>query len=161
MENETKATRALFVLDPMGSVLMDSNNEFTELVEKYETECGLKLDARLEDVFNAVNATGVELIVFDWGGMSLGNSLMEHQIRTLHRWADDHPSALIVIRSALGSRWIDREIENEHMSPLSNVVVDAGQNGWRVAGQSQNLHHPGERLPGWWLKGRTAQSQDA
>ena len=147
MNNKTKATTALFVLDPRGSEHMDSKTEFEELLKQYRAQYGLTLNARRADFFIPANAKGMDLVVFDWGGMALGDSLMSDQIRGLYRWADDHPSALVVMRSALGSKWIDREIENEHMRPLSNVLVDAGQNGWRLAGQNDSLCHRGGDAP--------------
>ena len=40
-----------------------------------------------------------DLIVFDYGGMSVGNDLLSSNSRALIRWAQDHPSSLLLIAS--------------------------------------------------------------
>ena len=93
-------------LDPMGSSTangdeLTSTDEFDMLRAAFEARHGIRLDAVLRDVFDPIgdDAFGrCDLVIFDWGGMSLGNDLMGHQLRALLPWAEDHPSVLVVIR---------------------------------------------------------------
>ncbi|MCY3856760.1 MAG: hypothetical protein OXF78_10770 [Rhodospirillales bacterium] len=71
--------------------------------------------------------------------MSLGNDLLGHQIRALTRWAEDHPSALVIIRSMLSWNELQDEIRDEQLPALPNVIQDDG----RV------------RIPAWWLAAGT------
>ncbi|MCY4122579.1 MAG: hypothetical protein OXG72_16850 [Acidobacteria bacterium] len=55
------------------------------------------------------------MIVFYWGAMSLRNDLLGHQIRALTRWTEDHPSALVTIRSMLSGNELPNEIRDEQL----------------------------------------------
>ena len=66
---------------------------------------------------------GTDLILFDYGGMCLGNSLIEDNSRYLIRFAQDNPNVLCVIVS--GFTWrqaIARELENSGLTGMHNVV---------------------------------------
>lgn len=41
-----------------------------------------------------------EILFFDWGGMSLGNSLIEHFCRYIYKHAEDNPSKFFIMVSA-------------------------------------------------------------
>ena len=67
--------------------------------------------------------------------MSLGNDLLGHQVRALIPWAEDHPSALVIIRSMLSWQYLQDEIEDEQLPALPNVIYD-------------DRHM---QIPAWWL----------
>ena len=121
-----KVAPALIILDPMGSSQGTDDEEYGGIVELYGRNHGVRLEARRAEVFDPAEAEGVELIVFDWGGMSLGNDLIRHQIRALTRWSEDHPSALVVIRSMMSWSWLEAEIRDEQLPDLTNIVQDGG-----------------------------------
>lgn len=129
-----KVARALIVLDPMGSSQGTDEEEFAGIVELYDRLHGVRLEATRTDVFDPAEAEGVELIVFDWGGMALGNDLMGHQIRALTRWSADHPSVLVVIRSMLSWSYLETEVRDEQLPDLATMIQDKG----------------GLNLPEWW-----------
>lgn len=54
--------------------------------------------------------------------MALSNDLLGHQLRALIRWAEDHPSALVIIRSMLSWRYLQNEIEDAQVPALPNVI---------------------------------------
>ena len=75
------------------------------------------------------------MIFFDWGAMSLGNDLLEHQIRAVARWAEDHPSTLVIIRSMLSWNELQNDIAEEQLPALPNIIQDDGR----------------MEIPAWWL----------
>ena len=134
-----RTVRALVVLDPMAGLETTQEEELERIRQTCEEDHRLKLDTTLKDVFDPADAERAEIIVFDWGGMSLGNDLLGHQTRTLTRWAEDHPSALVIIRSMLSWNELQNEIRDERLPPLRNMIVDDGR----------------LQIPAWWLGTRT------
>ena len=98
-QRSLRTVRAVAIFDPARVTDTSPEKQFNELLLVYEQDHYLKLDARRADVFDPTEADRTELIVFDWGGMALGNNLLGHQLRALIRRAEDHPSALVIIRS--------------------------------------------------------------
>ena len=141
----TPRTRALIVLDAAAGGGQNQQDEFEHIVHVYEKRHGLPLDASLRSFFETDNADRTELVIFDWGGMSLGNNLLEHQIRALTRWAADHPSGLVIIRSRISWVQLQNEIEDEQLPALPNMIVD----------------EPGMSIPEWWTAGRAAARRAA
>ncbi|MYD95526.1 MAG: hypothetical protein F4Y02_17975 [Chloroflexi bacterium] len=131
-----RRVRALIVLDPMGTSAKPPELEYIEIRDDYRDFWGLHLDAERADTFRPDRIGVVDLIVFDWGGMAVGNSMLQHQLRYLLRWAEDHPSALVVIHSATSWRFLRWEIEDHQLPDLANVVFD-GEVEWDP--------------PDWWL----------
>ena len=125
--------RALVVLDPIGTMAQSADDEFDELVERWRVDYGLDLShAKRRDHFAPDDTDGVDLVIFDWGGMSIGNDLMGHQLRHLIQWAEDHPSGLVVILSGFAWQYVEHDI-SEDLPP--NVIQDNGD----------------MTLPAWWL----------
>ena len=61
---------------------------------------------------------------------------MGHQLHWVLQWAEDHPSALVVVRSRAG-RDLKDEFLDEQTPLLINVIVDHGE----------------LFLPDWWVNG--------
>lgn len=137
-ERDLRTVRALIVLNPMAGVDRTQVDEFKQIVQLYKEDHGLQLEATLRNAFDPAEAERAEMIVFDWGAMSLGNDLLGHQIRTLTRWAEDHQSALVIIRSMLSWNELQNEIENEQLPTLPNMICDDGR----------------MQVPAWWLAAR-------
>jgi len=70
---------------------------------------------------------GTDLVLYDFGGLMPGSSLMESNARALVQWASDNPNALIVIVSEMTYRnYFKYEAEEMGlMDGLHNVVCDA------------------------------------
>lgn len=90
--------KTAFWADLMGACGMTPEEEMKQQKEWAEEELGVKLDIHMPMNISQIEE-GTELVFFDYGGMMLGNSLMEDNSRHLVRWAEDHPSALVVIVS--------------------------------------------------------------
>ena len=134
-QRNLRTVRTLVVLDPMSGLDRTREDELRQILQTCENDHDLRLEATLKDVFDPADAEHAEMIVFDWGGMSLGNDLLGHQIRTLTRWAEDHPSALVIIRSMLSWNELQNEIRDERLPSLPNLIVDDGR----------------LQIPAWWL----------
>lgn len=66
---------------------------------------------------------GTDLIVFDYGGMLPGNSLMEDNSRRLIQYAQDHSSCLCMVVSTFTWRQaIHYEMQDLGLNDLHNVV---------------------------------------
>ncbi len=133
-ERDLRTVQALIVLDPMTGIEITQVDEFGQIVQLYKEDHGLQLDATLRDTFDPADAERADMIVFDWGAMSLGNDLLGHQIRTLTRWAEDHPTTLVIIRSMLSWNELQKEIEDEQLPALPNMICDDGR----------------MQIPAWW-----------
>ena len=129
---------ALVVLDPASTSGMTTADELRDIVEVWRDLHSIELDTTLRERFSphGRDADGCEVLIFDWGGMSLGNDLMEHQLRWVLQWAEDHPSALVVVRSRAGL-YLKHEFLDEQTPLLVNVIVDHGE----------------LFLPDWWVNG--------
>ena len=131
--------RALVMLDAAGGGGYTPDEEFAEIVVNWRDLYDIDIsNAKRSDTFSpsGQEADGCDLVVFDWGGASIGNDMLQHQVRWLINWAGDHPSALIVVRS-LASTFLEVAMEREDMPDLPNVIADTGD----------------LKLPNWWLAG--------
>ena len=52
-----------------------------------------------------------DVLFFDWGGMSLGNSLMEHFCRYIYKHAEDNPNRFYVMVSAFTTEAMEDAIK--------------------------------------------------
>jgi hypothetical protein len=98
MSNQT-AIRTCYFLDPMGSAGRTPEEEAIQQTGFFEDEYGCKLDYHMARNTSEIQ-DGTELLLFDFGGMMMGNSLCEDNSRRVIQWAEDHPSSLVVIISA-------------------------------------------------------------
>lgn len=132
-----RRARALIVLDPASVPGMTTEQEFDEIREAWRDLHDIELDATQAERFspNSPDADRCEVLIFDWGGMSLGSDLMQHQIRWVLQWTEDHPSKLVVIRSMAGL-YLKKAWYQEQTPLLVNLTIDHGE-----------LY-----LPDWWVK---------
>lgn len=64
-----------------------------------------------------------QTFMFDWGGMSLGNSLLEAFTRQLYKLALDNPSKDFVLLSTF-SEWAYRDLqEDRNLKSLPNIYT--------------------------------------
>jgi len=87
------------LVDPFASSLHTEEEEIANLIEDYTR---VLKPAKLD--FYQIHHMGevkpkTDLILFDYGGMSIGNDMMEHQSRDVVRWAKDNPSSLVMVVS--------------------------------------------------------------
>ena len=119
-----RKARALIVLDPFGATGFSPEEQYQALLLNWRELFDVELDARLVETFNprASEAEGCDLIVLDWGALGAQSHLMQEQVRWVVTWAEDHPSALVVIQSLAGD-FLEEEIERERMPKLANILI--------------------------------------
>lgn len=99
---------AAVLVDPWGSGDKDGNAEYDDHVAFLTAllKPARVTFARLRYMAPDVSA---DLLLFDYGGMTLGNDLLQSNSRALVRWVQDHPSALVLVASRFtwmhGIRW--------------------------------------------------------
>ena len=109
-----KAIRVALIVDDYGSVALDRTGdderaEYRDLLQRGLTPHALTFE---EPRYVSDNLRA-DLVVFDFGGMSLGNDLLADNSRRLIRWAQDHPSSLVVIASSFTyARGLEPELED-------------------------------------------------
>lgn len=68
---------------------------------------------------------GTELLLYDYGGMGFGSSLMESNAREAVKWAENHPNALLIVVSGFTYRnFIRYEMEEQGLLELPNIICD-------------------------------------
>lgn len=67
---------------------------------------------------------GTELVIYDYGGLMPGSSLMENNARAIIKWAENHSNGLVVVVSSFTySNFIRIEMEQQGLE-LFNIVCD-------------------------------------
>jgi hypothetical protein len=65
-----------------------------------------------------------ELVIFDFGGMMPGTSLMEDNAREIVKWADNHPNGLVIVASSFTyTHFVKYEMEELGLD-LFNIICD-------------------------------------
>lgn len=77
------------------------------------------------DVYDSPDAfeQSFQTLMFDWGGMSMGNSLLESFTRQLYKLAEDNPNKDFVLLSTF-SEWAYNDLkEYDNFKHLSNIYT--------------------------------------
>jgi len=88
--------KAIYVGDPVGDVESE-RNEIQENI-KNTTNINIKIDI-IEHLPKALRDIKFSILFFDWGGMSIGNSLLEHFCEYIVEHAHEHPSREYIVTS--------------------------------------------------------------
>lgn len=110
--------------DPMLSALVDTQEqEFKESVESPLEDRGILIDG-LRLVLTDMYPSGekYDYLFFDYGGMSLGNSLMESFCREIVRDADRYPNRTYIVVSTFTS-YAMKDAKEEFGTDLSNIFL--------------------------------------
>ncbi len=62
-----------------------------------------------------------DVLLFDWGGMSIGNSLLEHFSRDIIKLAEDNPNRLFVVISDM-TWYAFEDAKGEGLKDIQNIV---------------------------------------
>lgn len=70
--------------------------------------------------------TGTELVIYDFGGLLPGaTGLIESHTRSIVQWAQDNPSALVVVVSGFTwNHYIKQELEDHGLLDIPNITCD-------------------------------------
>lgn len=68
-------------------------------------------DIKCFDTPDCLYDESYDILFFDWGGMSLGNSMLEHFCRYIYKHAEDNPNKLFVMVSLFTKQAMTEAIE--------------------------------------------------
>jgi hypothetical protein len=149
--------KTAFFVDPVGSMGVTPEEEMQREKESLEDELGVKLDIHRVVHMGQIEQ-GTDLLLFDYGGMMMGNSLAEDNSRRVIQWAEDHPSALVVIISTFTYDHAVRDAIAEHLeletvpyqyskpegkqheTPIHNVVIESWRENF-IPDWFRDAHH--------------------
>jgi len=123
-----KTIKTAICVDIMGSGFgaRTSEMEIADHIEYYSGVFeGATLDwYRVTSIGTKTLQPGTELVLFDYGGMLPGNSLMEDNSSELIKWAQDNPNSLCLVVSDFTWRNAVRVEMDEMGLQLPNVIND-------------------------------------
>lgn len=124
---KTKAKKKLsvaIIVDLMGSSLGGPEEEIAEHKKTFAKYLP-KYDLEFTTPKCVMPDLEADLVVYDFGGMMPGTSLMDDNARAIVRWAGDHPSSLVVVVSSFTfGRYIEPEMEALGLKEIRNIVLD-------------------------------------
>lgn len=121
-ELSKKKLRVAIIVDFMGTSRQTADEEieehkknFSEILKGFTLEFSMPR-AVMPDLL-------ADLVIYDFGGVMPGNSLMEDNSRAIVKWASDHPSALIVVASShTFCAYVKPEMESLGLNKVQNIV---------------------------------------
>src|SRR5258708_28958370 len=94
------------ILDWMGSGGRTPEEEFSGVVKEFRESLSVRMDAyQARSAYPGASREGTELVLFDFGGVLPGSDMPERNAREIVRWAENHPSALVVVISQMTYDW--------------------------------------------------------
>lgn len=121
---KTLCGKILHVSDPMLSYSIDNQmQEFNECVELPLFDRGILVDGKrvyLHEYYP--HKESFDYMFFDWGGMSIGNSMMEDYCRLIATDAKEYPSRIWVVVSSFTSYAMEEAI-NEFGNDNHNIFT--------------------------------------
>lgn len=116
--------KIIHLADPMLSCLCQTQEEeFRQCVESPLEDRGILIDGlrvTLTDCYPV--GENFDYMFFDYGGMSLGNSMMESLCRNITSEAEKYPNRTFVVVSTFSS-YAMRDAKNEFGSELPNIFL--------------------------------------
>jgi hypothetical protein len=114
------------IVDPMGVGGLTPEQEIEQHKIKFSALIyPLELEI-IDSSFSPVIPDGTELVIYDFGGMLPGTSLMEDNARYVVKWASDHPNSLVVVVSDYTYNvYIKQEMIDLGMDDLYNIILDS------------------------------------
>lgn len=117
----SKILKTAIIVDLFGTSMSTPEEEVQNLVETYEKNFGISLKVH-QPVWPSEIEPSTKLVLFDYGGMMPGNSLMQDQSRELITWADNNPNSLVVVVSAFTYNNAIEEELNENGLVFNNII---------------------------------------
>lgn len=118
--------KTAIILDPAGTSSSTPEEEALELAQRYRRYVYPQILDCHQGTCVSMIRDGTDLVLFDYGGMMPGNeTTMTAQARSVIKWAENHPSALVVIVSTFTfTHLVKYEAEDLGLTDLPNVVVE-------------------------------------
>lgn len=111
--------KAFYFCDPMGDWVWERR----EIQETIYNATKKTLEIKYTERFPLLDDTYFDVLFFDWGGMSIGNSLLESYIRHLLKDAENHPGRFYVMTSRFTAEAM-KDAMNEMVDKPANIFLD-------------------------------------
>jgi len=109
----------VYFCDPMGDVLKE--------VQEIRDEINI-LSGHLIDIIHSntdpLSLGNFDVLFFDWGGMSIGNSFIEKYSRYILRHAKEHPSKFYVMTSRFTQNAMKDAIASFGSEKPANILLE-------------------------------------
>jgi len=119
--------RYLYFADPMDDIKAEGR------IISRRLHCILGKDIKLKTTdLLPFDRTDFDVLFFDWGGMSIGNSMSESFCREIIEHAREHPSKLYIMNSDFSRRAMvevqsELKLEHEIFNNIFNDIDDASE----------------------------------
>lgn len=110
------------IVDFMGSSMASPEEEIAEHKKRF-SEILEGYSLKFSEPKAVLSGLLADLVVYDFGGLMPGNSLMEDNSRAVVQWASDHPSALVVVASShTFGAYVKPEMQALGLDKVKNVI---------------------------------------
>lgn len=114
------------IVDLMGSSLASPEEEIAQHTKNFQKLLP-EYDLKISTPRCVMPDLSADLVIYDFGGMMPGTSLMEDNSRQIVRWAADHPSSLVIVPSTYTyGAYVKPEMEALGLTDIRNIVLDDG-----------------------------------
>lgn len=112
------------IVDPMGCGEATASDEIVEHKKRFSLVLS-DYDLKFTTPRCVMTDMIADLVLYDFGGMLPGTSLMEDNSRAVIQWAADHPSSLVVVISSYTfAAYVKPEMEALGLRDIKNVIQD-------------------------------------
>jgi len=133
--------RVAIIVDFMGTSMKTADEEIEEHKKDF-TKILKDFDLEFSTPRAVMPNLVADLVIYDFGGVMPGNSLMEDNSREIVKWASDHPSSLVVVASSYTfGAYVKPEMEALGLGKVQNV--------WDYFDGDQD-----EKIPAWFAEAK-------
>ena len=111
-----------------GDYMGDLEEECNDIRKQIERKLKLKEGSLIIEIKegNPIG-TSFDILFFDWGGATIGNSVMEHYCRGFINEAKECPNKLYIMTSAMTGQYMEDELKDElemEHEPIPNIFLN-------------------------------------
>lgn len=117
-----RTIKTLIITDVMGAGGLEPAEEAKEIAYLFKQLYDITLDWQHEEHAGTIEEHDPKLIIIDYGGMLPGQSTDVQQVTEVIKWAQDHPSRLVLIWTTFTARIWKFDLEDEFQD-LDNVLL--------------------------------------
>ena len=125
MKAKSRTIKCSVVLDYMGCNEATPEDEFEQICKDVREIIANPIMFYESKMVHRIEM-GSDLVLFDFGGIMPGSNLMEDQSRELIQWAQDHPSALVLVISGFTFTHQVQPLMNELKMNVPNIALWRG-----------------------------------
>lgn len=110
------------IVDFMGTSMQTAAEEVEEHKKNF-SEILKDYDLQFSTPRAVMPDLSADLVIYDFGGIMPGNSLMEDNSREIVKWASDHPSAMVIVASShTFAAYVKPEMQSLGLDKVKNII---------------------------------------